>query len=116
MTIVRPVWADPGFLLGQTFSRCRLAPAVAAGGGLVLTADPSRFAFGISVVDAGGLASNTQIRATNEPGSSGFLISQDALWFTLFTHGTFVCGEWYLNKDPGATLTIYECLIQSGGG
>lgn len=113
--MVRPSWMDPGYSLAVSESSVREVQIGAGDTVQMAPRNPNRYAVGIIVSSNGGfpVAGNVYFAPEGMPAEDGIALSatNGIQWFTLFTHGAFVCGEWSVFSSVGQTVYVFEVQI-----
>lgn len=109
--MLRPVWADPRLLLGQSHYEASRVVVAGNAGHIIVPANPSRFMIGFSMGSAVVLGA---VISPHNLGAIAPFVNVNAnatQWFTLFDHGPIVCYPWYgLNCDT-LGFVLHEVII-----
>lgn len=110
-SLVRPTWADPGYLLATNLYRTGLTTTVANATAILVGNNPRRWAIGLSRVQ--GAASQIRygpFQNVNSYGISsagaGFLT-----WYTVFDYGPMVSQDWYVFSTGVEVLMYHEVIV-----
>lgn len=111
LTLYRPVWADPGFILSTNDVKTTDFDGVMSPVRVLAPANPKRWALGF--LAASGTAVGWRVGPWNDPSIFGVLIStgNDVKWFTLFDFGPLVSLEWYGYPDNSSKIRVIEIEV-----
>lgn len=110
-SLIRPVWADPGYILATNSTQLTDVTLAMGGVARVAPARPDRWAIGFSI--SAGIIANLTVSPWGDPDAAvaGTLDGKTWLWYTLFDFGPFVAYEWFANFGAAATIRVAEVFI-----
>lgn len=110
--MVRPVWADPSYLMAVTSYQTTDVDDTAGPQSLVAPANPGRWAIGFS--GPSGLAATVYLAPYADVGAYPLvqLTTTDLIWLELFKYGPMVTREWWALFPPGVTIRVHELVNQ----
>lgn len=111
MQLLRPVWADPRWLMSANDFQATVFSVVTPGDGLLAPADPTRWAIGFSVGRDFNGGFPIEVYPLGGTTIRGWNLNQTPLWFSIFTYGPMVCREWYFHTSFNYNITVYSALI-----
>lgn len=111
VSLYRPVWADPGFILSTNEFNTRTIDT--SGGGIVKLApnNPKRWAIGFLPI--AGSQSGAFVGPWPDVTQFGWPIggAGGILWFDLFTYGPMIAYEWYFFGSLTSKVRVIEVEI-----
>jgi hypothetical protein len=107
----RPSWADPSFMVYSSEFTFDVYTFASTAVELVLAPDPKRWAVGFTLPTT--ILATPRIAPHNNPTDFGedVLVGLTRTFFTIFSHGPIVCGEWYGVSGIGQTMGIYTVVV-----
>lgn len=111
MSLIRPTWADPRYMLSTNDTRIttvvvpRLTPTLIAG------ANPRRWAIGF----VGEFINTQDIHIGPWPDTLNYswllTTTQEPFWFSLFNYGTMINREWWAYSPGNSNIRIVESVV-----
>lgn len=111
MSLVRPTWADPQWMLATNNAVITDVTPPANDPTRVIGANPRRWAIGFVIRST--LVSDLLVSPWPDVVRGSWVsgTAMSPLWFTIFDYGPFVCREWWAIADGIATVRVLECAI-----